>query len=345
MENSVGNSDITVKRTQQLNAGAKIPSSNFKNDRKEPFDAVLHNIGNKEQTTANCKTSSVWKEYTIKPGDTLWDLAVKKFHVGVEVLVKDNNIKDPRKLRPGQKIKIRLPAQTQQTVAVNPDGVGKPDKLDESISSSRESTDWKVYTIKPGDTLWDLAVKRFHVSVDDLIKDNEIKDPGKLKPGRQIRVRMPAPVQETLVTSRGEDNSQAGSMAADSLSQGVMVHGDPPLKSQVELKESEPIIIPPIEVGIAEQSPILDKETYQAPAVANYKFDDVNMGEKTPIDLSLKTQVQLSESESDLHRDSAVKEREPYLIRSSAYQPDEPDLKNSLMKTGLGRLITRIFGL
>ena len=139
MENSVGSGDITVRRTQR----GVDPSPHLKNPRKEPFETVLHNIGNKEQTTA----------------------------------------------------------------------------------TSKESSGWTVYTIKPGDTLWDLAVKRSHVSVDDLIKDNQIKDPGKLQPGKQIRVRMPAPVQETLAMSRDEDNDQAGSMATDSFSQGAILHG------------------------------------------------------------------------------------------------------------------------
>ena len=119
MENSVGSGDITVRRTQRLNTDGKTPSSSNHHGvdpssdpiipRKEPFEAVLHNIGNKEQTAANSKASTGWTVYTIKPGDTLWDLAVKQSHVSVHDLIKDNHIKDPRKLRPGQKIKIRHP--------------------------------------------------------------------------------------------------------------------------------------------------------------------------------------------------------------------------------------------
>jgi rare lipoprotein A len=59
-----------------------------------------------------------WAEYVIKPGDTLWALAVKRFHVHVEDLMKDNNIKDPRKLQPGTKIKIRLPSYPQEQEVV-----------------------------------------------------------------------------------------------------------------------------------------------------------------------------------------------------------------------------------
>ena len=59
-----------------------------------------------------------WTEYTIKPGDTLWALAVKKFHVHVKDLMRDNNIQDPRKLQPGTKIKIRLPSYPKEQEVV-----------------------------------------------------------------------------------------------------------------------------------------------------------------------------------------------------------------------------------
>jgi len=69
-------------------------------------------------TTANSDDSSQWTEYTIKPGDTLWLLAVKKFHVHVEDLIKDNGIVDPRRLRQGQRIRVRLPSYPKQQEVV-----------------------------------------------------------------------------------------------------------------------------------------------------------------------------------------------------------------------------------
>ena len=37
-----------------------------------------------------------------------------------------------------------------------------------------DAEDWIDYTIKPGDTLWALAVKRFHVKVEDLIREADV---------------------------------------------------------------------------------------------------------------------------------------------------------------------------
>jgi rare lipoprotein A len=53
------------------------------------------------------QVAETWVEYTIQPGDTLWDLAVKKFHVNVDDLIRDNGIQDPRRLQPEQKIRVR----------------------------------------------------------------------------------------------------------------------------------------------------------------------------------------------------------------------------------------------
>ena len=48
-------------------------------------------------------------EHILKPGETLWDLAVNKYHVHVEDIMAENGITDPRSLQIGQKIKITLP--------------------------------------------------------------------------------------------------------------------------------------------------------------------------------------------------------------------------------------------
>ncbi len=58
-------------------------------------------------------------EYIIKPGDTLWALAVKTFHVNLEDLIRENNIQNPRALRPGRKIRIPVyrHGPTQEVVA------------------------------------------------------------------------------------------------------------------------------------------------------------------------------------------------------------------------------------
>ena len=84
---------------------------------EDSFESVLKQKAKSvaEQTptvsgTADTHTDESWTEYTIKPGDTLWALAVKRFHVHVEDLIRDNNINDPRHIQPGQIIRVRQQA-------------------------------------------------------------------------------------------------------------------------------------------------------------------------------------------------------------------------------------------
>jgi LysM repeat protein len=58
-------------------------------------------------TTGESNDPERWIRYTIKPGDTLWSLAVKRFHVHLQDLMRDKGIDDPRKLRPGQTVFLK----------------------------------------------------------------------------------------------------------------------------------------------------------------------------------------------------------------------------------------------
>lgn len=76
---------------------------------QKSFAAVL---GEAESASAAAKTSQesaqaeTATDYTVQAGDTLWDLAVNKFHVNLQDLVKDNDIADPDVIQIGQKLKI-----------------------------------------------------------------------------------------------------------------------------------------------------------------------------------------------------------------------------------------------
>lgn len=44
-----------------------------------------------------------------------------------------------------------------------------------------------VYTVRPGDTLWEIA-QRYGTSVSDLAQANHITDPGLIYPGEALRI-------------------------------------------------------------------------------------------------------------------------------------------------------------
>ena len=69
-----------------------------------------------EDATKN--NSKVWKEYTVKRGDTLWALANKKFRVNVGDLIEANGIEDPKKLQPGRKLRVPILSHPEEQTVV-----------------------------------------------------------------------------------------------------------------------------------------------------------------------------------------------------------------------------------
>ena len=108
-------------------------------------------------------------QYTIRPGDTLFSLAIQ-FNTTVQAILAINPGLDPNNLRVGQIICIPGPTPTQC-----PPG----------------STQ---YTIRPGDTLFSLAIQ-FNTTVQAILALNPGLDPNNLRVGQIICIPGPSPTQ------------------------------------------------------------------------------------------------------------------------------------------------------
>ncbi len=129
-----------------------------------------------------------------------------------------------------------------------------------SAVDTHKKESWTEYTIKPGDTLWALAVKRFHVNLEDLIRDNNIKNPRHIKPGQKIRVRQ-QPLQGTqnVVASWYGEKYHGRAMANGTpfdMHANTIAHKDLPFGTQVELKNPE--------TGQVEKATVTDRGPYIA---------------------------------------------------------------------------------
>jgi LysM domain. len=93
--------------------------------------------------------------YTVKPGDTLYELAML-FCTTVDAIARANNIKDPNKIDVGQRLRI-------------------------PVSEGR----LRYYTVRPGDSLYEIA-KRYNTTIESIAKANDIADPAKIYPGQRL---------------------------------------------------------------------------------------------------------------------------------------------------------------
>ncbi len=109
--------------------------------------------------------------YTIKRGDTLWDIG-RKYGVTVKQLTGWNGISPRKILRPGQKLNLWFADDGEQAVA----GTGAP--------PSKEPFH---YTVKRGDSLWSIA-KKFNVTVKQLLAWNNLRKNKYLYPNQKITV-------------------------------------------------------------------------------------------------------------------------------------------------------------
>lgn len=117
---------------------------------------------------------------------------------------------------------------------------------------SQNTEQWRMYTIKPGDNLWTLAVKKFHINLDDLIRDNNIKNPGLIQPGQKIRIRKSAQpsIQEVTASWYGQQyhgkimaNGDRFDMNADTIAHKALPLGTKVVLTNPETDQSENAVV------------------------------------------------------------------------------------------------------
>ncbi|MCX7737957.1 MAG: LysM peptidoglycan-binding domain-containing protein [Hydrogenothermaceae bacterium] len=128
------------------------------------------------------------ESYTIQKGDTIQKIS-QKFKVSEEEIIKANNIKDPKKLREGQKIKIPTTKVLES----------KNLKERSYKKGSRE----EIYEVRHGDTLEKIA-KKYGIPVKEIMEYNDMRDE-KIFAGDQLKI---PPSSQVLKRKRGESNKR-----------------------------------------------------------------------------------------------------------------------------------------
>lgn len=110
-------------------------------------------------------------DYIVKAGDSLFTIA-QKYNASIEGIAELNNLESPDMIKEGQVLKIPL-----SCVSLKP-----ADEIPDNNEGRLE------YTVKSGDTLWQIA-KKYGVSVAYLINLNRLTEPDCIYPDQIIVIR------------------------------------------------------------------------------------------------------------------------------------------------------------
>ena len=201
----------------QYTSSGRVPGIAGNVDLDEMVPEVLKKVVTKKPVSKKTVPETKYKKYTIKRGDTLWEIAQGKPY-SVDDIMKVNKGIDPRRLQVGQVINLPVVEKTttdKKTSKSTTYTVKKGDTLSEiavkygiSLSSLQKANPKVVptkmqigtklviplggasyisYTIKKGDTFWGIAQK-YGCSVSDIQRLNPGVNPKKLQVGQKIKV-------------------------------------------------------------------------------------------------------------------------------------------------------------
>ncbi len=132
-------------------------------------------LANKQSKLKGSKDSTKL-HYTVKSGDTLWDLS-RAHKVGVRSLAKWNGMAPTDPIKPGQRLLIWSRKDYQQTAISNVPNIGAKRNMIKKIG----------YKVRKGDSLARIASK-FSVSVDQLVSWNNLNRKKYLQPGQKLTI-------------------------------------------------------------------------------------------------------------------------------------------------------------
>ena len=124
--------------------------------------------------------------YVVQPGDILGRIAVKHGVSRQAILDANPSVKDPNKLKIGQKLSI----PPRGTGISDKPKTGKPAaaKPKKGLPAKEGFT---VYTVQPGDILGRIAIKHKTTQKAILAANPDLVDPGRIRAGRQLYVPVP----------------------------------------------------------------------------------------------------------------------------------------------------------
>lgn len=163
----------SVSKLQSWN---NLKGTTIRPGQKLVINSSYTSAGDQNETPGSspAKTSGEQSYHVVKSGENL-GLIAKKYKCSTDDLKKWNNLRS-NTIQPNQKLVVYKPdSQANQQSEL-------------AQSSGSADVKYVYYTVKPGDTLWDIAKQYNGVTVEDLKRLNKITNAQSLKPGQKIRI-------------------------------------------------------------------------------------------------------------------------------------------------------------
>ncbi|MDO9512847.1 MAG: LysM peptidoglycan-binding domain-containing protein [Bacteroidales bacterium] len=159
--NNLKKNSLRIKQKLVIFPGGNAPDS-----KDEPKETIAKTEKTKNGNPSS-KSESSTKYYSVESGDNLNQIA-KNFNCSIDDLKKWNNL-DSDVINIRQKLLVQAPEN-------------------EKSSAEPQKSKLKYYTVKDGDTLWEIAQHYEGVTVEQIKEWNNIRRPSQLRVGQKLKV-------------------------------------------------------------------------------------------------------------------------------------------------------------
>ena len=169
--------------------------------------------------------ASRWHTVLVRPGDTIWQLAIDHHTTVGELVAKNRLPRGGEIIHVGQKLLVPGAGSGAPTVPAKAPAKAKAKPAAKATTApvKRTAPAGPSYTVRPGDTLSGIAA-RHRVSVGALVAANRIANAGLIYPGQRIAIpgaaapapTAPAPAKPTAPAQTSE-NTFAGYTYSDAI--------------------------------------------------------------------------------------------------------------------------------
>ncbi len=123
----------------------------------------------------------------VKSGDTLEGLA-RRHGISIRHLKQWNGLRHDL-IRPGQRLFLSSGKTTESARAASPERDSQAEAGEGRLNDRKGKATFRWYTVRPGDTLYDIAAAHPGVRVKDIMALNKIS--ATIQPGQRIRIPLP----------------------------------------------------------------------------------------------------------------------------------------------------------